>query len=148
MLIGKTANTNKIVVSLGRLVPEPKYTAFKARMLTIILSMLFICYCNYIYLGIIILRKVWRFRNSKNRQHNGLKKKKQKDKQWCTKKNTTQKTKDWTTRNPLITGDELGYTRRLGKYCHTWDIRLVTLVTNPMINLEWGKDRILILVLL
>ena len=50
-------------------------------------------------------------------------------------RNTTQKTRDWTTRSPLETGGELSIIS---------GTRRVTPVTNPVINYEWGKDRIVI----
>jgi hypothetical protein len=56
-------------------------------------------------------KRVIKIRISKNRQHNGQKKKVQKDKQRSTKH--TYKTKDRVTRNPLKTGDELRCPRRV-----------------------------------
>jgi hypothetical protein len=56
----------------------------------------------------------------------------QKDKQRSTKH--THKTKDRVTRTPLTTG-------RISSSCSTSGSRRVHLVTNPVINHEWGKDR-------
>jgi hypothetical protein len=55
--------------------------------------------------------------------------------------NTTQKTKDRTTRTPLKTWDELRYSGRVSSSCSTSGTRRLTLVTNPVISHEWGKDR-------
>ena len=83
----------------------------------------------------IIIRK-----SKKNRQHNGQKKKEQKDKQRSTKH--THKTKDRVMRTPLSTGGEPRCSRRVGSYCSSSDTcRRVNLVTNPVISHECGKDR-------
>ena len=74
--------------------------------------------------------------SKKNRQYNAQKKK---DKQRSTKH--TYKTKDRVTRTPLKTGGELGCSGRVGSSCSTSGTRRVNLVTNPVINREWGKDR-------
>ena len=76
--------------------------------------------------------------SKKNRQHNGQKKKVRKDKQRSTKH--TYKTKDRVTRTPLETGGELRCSRRICSSCSTSGTRHVNLVTNPVINHEWGKD--------
>jgi hypothetical protein len=70
-----------------------------------------------------------RLRISKNRPHNGQRKKIQKDKQRFTKH--TYKTKDRVTRTPLKTGGELRCSGRVGSSCSNSGTRRVTLVTNP-----------------
>ena len=83
---------------------------------------------------------VFRIRISKKvRQHNGQKKKVQKDKQRSTKH--THKTKDRVTWIPLKTGGELRCSGRVGSSCSTGGTRRDNLVTNPLISNEWGKDR-------
>ena len=73
---------------------------------------------------------VIRIRIPKNRQHNGLQKKVQKDKQRSTKH--TYKTKDRVTRTSLkIWGEQ---------FLLRYDTRRVNLVTNPAISNERGKD--------
>ena len=67
------------------------------------------------------------------------KEKVQKDKQRSTKH--TYKTNDRVTRTPLNTGDELRCSGRVSSSCSTSDTRRVNLVTNPVINHEWGKDQ-------
>jgi len=62
----------------------------------------------------------------------------QKDKQRSTKH--THKTKDRVTRNPLKTGGELRCSGRVNSSCSTSGTRRVNLVTNPVINHEWGKE--------
>ena len=88
-------------------------------------------------------RRVWRYQrgnqNPYNRQHNGQKKKVRKDNQRSTKH--THKTKDRITLTPLKTGSELRCSERVFSPCSTCGIRRVNLVTNSMINHEWGKDR-------
>jgi len=56
--------------------------------------------------------------------------------------NITQKTKDRTTRTPLKIGDERKCSGRISSSCSTCGTRRVTLVTNPVVYHEWGKDRI------
>jgi hypothetical protein len=85
---------------------------------------------------------VIRIRISKNWQHNGQKKKVQKDKQLSTKH--TYKTKDGVTRTPLTTGGERRCSKSVSSSCSTSDTHRVNLVTNPVISLEreWtGKRR-------
>jgi hypothetical protein len=65
--------------------------------------------------------------------------KRKKDKQQSTKH--THKTKDRLTRTQLKTGGELGCPGRVGISCSTSGTRRVNLVTNPVIDHEWGKDR-------
>ena len=65
--------------------------------------------------------------------------KRKKDKQQSTKH--THKTKDRLTRTQLKTGSELGCSGRVGISCSTSGTRRVNLVTNPVIDHEWGKDR-------
>ena len=77
--------------------------------------------------------------SKRNRQHNGQKKKVQKDKQRSTKH--TYKTKDRVTRTPLKTGGELRCFGRVSSSCSTSSTRRVDIVTNPVISGEWGKDR-------
>ena len=50
--------------------------------------------------------------------------------------NNTQKTKDQATQTPIRMGDELRYSRRVSS-----GICQVTLVTNPVISHQRGKDR-------
>ena len=45
---------------------------------------------------------------------------------------------------PTKTGDELRCFGRVISSCSICDAHCVTLVTNPVINHEWGKDRIVI----
>ena len=59
--------------------------------------------------------------------------------------NTTLKTRDWDTCPLLITAGELRYSGRVSSSCSTSATRRVTLVTNPSISHEWGKDRIVIM---
>ena len=40
--------------------------------------------------------------------------------------------------------DELGCSGRIGSSYYTYDTRRVTLITNPVISYEWGKDWIVI----
>ena len=77
--------------------------------------------------------------SKKNRQHNGQKKKVQKDKQRSTKH--TYKTKDRVTRTPLNTGGELRCSGRVSSSCSTSGTRRVNLVTNPVICRELEQDR-------
>ena len=63
----------------------------------------------------------------------------QKDNQRSTKH--TYKTKDRVTRTALKTGGELRCSGRVGSSCSTSGTRRVNLVTNPVMNREWGKDR-------
>ena len=55
--------------------------------------------------------------------------------------NITYKTKDRVTRTPLKTGVELMCSGRVRSSCSTSGTRRVNLVTNPVINREWGKDQ-------
>ena len=73
-----------------------------------------------------------RIRVSKNRQHNGQKKKVQ---------TTIYKTKDRVTRTPLNSGGELRCSGRVSSSCSTSGTRRVNLVTNPVISGARGKDR-------
>ena len=75
--------------------------------------------------------------SKKNKQHNGQKKKVQKDKQRSTKH--TYKTKDRVTRTPLKTGGELRCSGRVSSSCSTSGTRRINLVTNLVISREWGK---------
>ena len=77
--------------------------------------------------------------SKKNRQHNGQKKQLQKDKTRSTKH--TYKRKDRVTRTQLKTGDGLRWSGRVRSSCSISDTRRVNLVTNPVISLEWWKDR-------
>ena len=70
----------------------------------------------------------------KTRQHNGKKKKVQRDKQRSTKH--TYKAKDRLTRTPLKTGGELRCSGRLSSSCSTSGTRRVNLVTNPITSRE------------
>ena len=54
----------------------------------------------------------------------------------------TQKTKDQAIRIPLKTGYELRCSERVGSSFFTCDSCRVTLITNLVINHEWGKGRI------
>jgi hypothetical protein len=83
--------------------------------------------------GVIRIRK-----SKKNWQHNGQKKKVQKDKQRSTKH--TYRTKDRVTPTPLKIGGELKLSGRVGNSCSS-DTRRVNLITNPVISHEQGKDR-------
>ena len=55
--------------------------------------------------------------------------------------NITEKTKDRVTRTPLKTGGELMCSGRVSSSCFISDIRRAILVTNLVMNNEWGKDR-------
>jgi hypothetical protein len=77
--------------------------------------------------GVIIIRI-----SKKNRQHNGQKV--QKDKQRSTKH--TYKTKDRVTRTSLKTGGELRCSGRVSSSCSTSGTRRVNLVANPVISCE------------
>jgi hypothetical protein len=78
--------------------------------------------------------------------------KKKKDKQWCTKhytektnndlQNTKQKIADWTTRTPQKKA-EMKPDSDVIKSCSTNSNRR-TIVTNSVINHEWGNDGIMI----
>jgi hypothetical protein len=54
---------------------------------------------------------------------------------------TLKKTKDRASRNPPITYVEPRCSGRVGSSCSTNEIRSITLVSNPLINHKWGKDR-------
>jgi hypothetical protein len=82
---------------------------------------------------------VIRIRKSKDRQHNGHKKKYKKNKQQSTKH--THKTKDRVTRTLPKTGVELGCSERVSNSCSTSDTCRVNLAANPVISHERGKDR-------
>ena len=69
-----------------------------------------------------------------NRQHNGTRKKGQKDKQQSTKH--TQKTKDRVTRTLLKTRGEFRYPGRVSSSCSISGTRRVNLDTNPVISDE------------
>ena len=89
------------------------------------------------------LRRVWRYqrgnriRKSKDRQHNGQKKK------YKTKRSTAHihKTNDRVTRTPLKTGGEIRCSGKVNSTCSTNGILRDHLVTNPVISREWEKDR-------
>ena len=91
-----------------------------------------------------LARRVWRYQSGKgeirirksmkDRQHTG-----QKDKQRSTKH--THKTKDRVTRTTPKTGGELRYSGRISSSCSTSGTRRLNLVTDLVINHEWGKDR-------
>jgi hypothetical protein len=55
--------------------------------------------------------------------------------------NSTHKTNKRDTRTLLKNGGELRCSRRVGSSCSTSGTRRVNLVTNPVINHGWGKDR-------
>jgi hypothetical protein len=67
------------------------------------------------------------------------KEKVQKDKQRSTKH--TYKTKDQVTRTPLKTEGERRCSGRVSSSCSTIGTRRVNLVTNSVINREWGEDQ-------
>ena len=75
-------------------------------------------------------------KSKKNRQPNGQKKKEKKN----DLQNITHKTKDRETRTTLKTRCELRCSGRVGSYCSTSGARRVTIVTNPVISHEWGKN--------
>ena len=77
--------------------------------------------------------------SKKNRQHNGQKKKYKRTNNDL--QNIHIKTKDRITRTPLKTGGELRCSGRVGSSCSTSGTHRVNLVTNQVINREWGKDR-------
>ena len=77
------------------------------------------------------IKGVIKIRTSKDRQHNGRKKK---DKQRSTKHR--HKTKDRVKRTPLKTGDELRCSERVSSSCYTSGTRRVNLVTNIEISHE------------
>jgi hypothetical protein len=58
--------------------------------------------------------------------------------------NITQKTKDWETWTPRKTGSELGCSGRVGSSYSTSGTCCVTIITNPVIGHEWGKNWIVI----
>jgi hypothetical protein len=84
-------------------------------------------------------KEVIKIRISKNRHHNGQKKKIQKDKQRSTKH--TLKSNDRITRTQLKTGSELMCSGRVSSSCSISDTRHVNLVTNLVISHERLKDR-------
>jgi len=75
---------------------------------------------------------------NKKRNRQWPSEKRQKGKQQSTKH--THKTSSSNT-NPLKTGGELRCSGRVGNSCSTSGTHRVNLVTNPVINHEWGKDR-------
>ena len=77
--------------------------------------------------GVIRIRK-----SKKDRHHNGKKKKGKRTNNDL--QNITHKTKDWETRTPQNSG-------MVSSSCFTTVSRRGTLVTIPVINPEWGKDR-------
>ena len=81
---------------------------------------------------------IWNQANqiSKNRQHNGQKKK---YKHRSTKH--TYKTKDRVTRTPLKTGGEIRRSGRVSSSCSSSCTRRINIFTNPAVSHEWGKDR-------
>jgi hypothetical protein len=85
---------------------------------------LFDKYKSYNVKGVIRMRK-----SKKNKQHNGRKKKVQKDKQRSTKH--THKTEDRLTRTPLEIESELSCSRRESNSCSKCDTRRVTLACKP-----------------
>ena len=92
----------------------------------------------------LILRRVWRYqRGNRNpyikeeQKTHWPKEKEQKDKRRSTKHTYT--TKDRVTRTPLNTGGELMCSGRVISSCSTSGTRRVNLVTNPVINIEWGR---------
>ena len=100
----------------------------------------------YIFCTIVLLRKIWRYQRGSNflqaiirrRTNNTLVKRKKDNRTNINLQNTAQKSKDQTTRTPLKTGSELRCSGRVS----TSDNHCVTLVTNLMINCEWGQDRV------
>ena len=84
--------------------------------------------------------RIIRIRKSKkDKQCNGQMKK---DKQRST--NITLKTKYWATWTPLNTGGEHVCFGKVSSCWSTYVIRRVTLITNPVIIYEWGKNLIVI----
>jgi hypothetical protein len=73
---------------------------------------------------------------------------------WCTVRHLcclryyeyvyTSKTKDRATRIPLKTGDEPMFSGKVSSSCTTSGTRRATLVTNPVISHEWGKDQVML----
>jgi hypothetical protein len=91
-------------------------------------------------------RRVWRYQRGNQNVYiedeqttQWAKEKVQTDKQRSTKH--TYKTKYRVTRTPLKTGGELRCSGRVSRSCSTSGTLHVNLVTNPVINREWGKDR-------
>jgi len=70
--------------------------------------------------------------SKKNRQHNGQKKK---------YKRTNNDLQNIHIKLKLKTGGELRCSGRVGSSCSTNGTRRVNLVTNSVVNREWGKDR-------
>ena len=85
---------------------------------------------------------VIRSRNSKDRQHNGQKKWDNRTNNYL--QNTTQrKSKDRVTRTPLKAGVNSGAPEGWGiPDPHVIPVVLTTIVINPVISHEWGKNRI------
>jgi hypothetical protein len=110
------------------------------------------CTLHLYYLALSIQCKLWRLiiewhrahyiclslTHLNNKQHNGQKKKVQKDIQRSAKH--THKIKDRVTRTPLNTGGELRCSGRVSSSFSTSGTRRVNLVTNPVISHEWGED--------
>ena len=91
-------------------------------------------------------RRAWRYQRgnhnpyiSKNRQHNGQKKRYKRTNNDL--ENIMLKTKDQATQTPLKTGGELMCSGRVSSSCFTSGTRRVNLVTSLVISHEWGKDR-------
>ena len=79
-------------------------------------------------------KEVIKIRKSKDRQHNGQKKKDKRTNNGL--QNNAQKTYDRTRRIPLTTGDDLRCSRRTNSCCSTSGTRRVTLVTNQVLSHE------------
>jgi hypothetical protein len=95
---------------------------------------------------VVVIRRVWIYQRGNQNPYieeeqttQWPKEKVHKDKQRSTKH--TYKTKDRVTRTPLKTGGELRCYGRVSNSCSTSGTRRVNLVTNPVLNREWGKDR-------
>ena len=90
-------------------------------------------------------RRVWRYQ----RGNQNLYIEEEQTTQWPIKKNKRTNNdlqnmhikQDRVTRTPLKTEGELRCSRRVSSSCSTSGTRRVNLVTNPMINHEWGKDQ-------
>jgi hypothetical protein len=91
-----------------------------------------------------LFKRVWRYQRGNQNPHIEEEQttqwqKAQKDKQRSTKH--TYKTNDRVIWTPLKTGGELRCSGRVSSSCSTSGTRRVNLVTNPVINREWGKGR-------
>ena len=98
--------------------------------------------CIYIQ----VLRRVWRYQRGNQNPYieeeqttQWPKEKVQNDKQRSTK--YTYKAKNRVIRTPLKAGGELRCSGRVSISCSTSVTLRVNLVTNSIINREWGKDR-------